>query len=66
MNLVEHSGEVRGLVQQGLEMLDCFLFRQIQSELLLDLLSNISMFDVGYIGVYHQSDEVKDKIGALP
>jgi len=47
-------------------MLDCLLFRQIKSELLLYLLMNIPMLDVRNIRVHHQGDQVQYQVRTFP
>lgn len=65
MNPIEHDCKVRGLVQQRLKVFDGFLFREIQPELVLDLLMHITMFDIRNVGVDHESYQVQYEIGAL-
>ena len=65
MNPIEHDRKVRRFIQQRLKVFDCFLFREIKPELVLDLFVHITVFDVGYVGVDHESDEIQNEIGAL-
>lgn len=46
-------------------MFDGFLFCKIQSEFLLDLFVYIAVFDIWNVGVYHQGDQVQDKVCAF-
>ena len=65
MDSIEDYCEVGRFIQQGFKVLDGFFFREIKSELLLYLLVNVPMFDVGNIGIHHESNQVKDQVGAL-
>lgn len=65
MNPIEHDRKVRRLVQQCLKVFNGLLFREIESELFLDLFVHIAMFDVRYVGVNHESDQVQNEVGAL-
>ena len=62
---IEHDRKVRRLVQQRLKVFDGFLFREVQPELFLDLFVHVAMFDIGYVGIDHERDEVQNEIGAL-
>ena len=62
---IEHDRKVRRLVQQRLKVFDGLLFREVKPELFLDLFVHVAMFDIGYVGVYHQRDQVQNEIGAL-
>lgn len=53
---IKHCGQIRRFVQQRLEVLDSVFLCQIQTELLLDLLMNVAMFDIWYIRIYHECD----------
>lgn len=55
---VQDDREVRSLVQEGLEMLDGFLLRQVQPKFILELLLNVAMLNVGNVGIDHQADEI--------
>ena len=47
-------------------MLDRLLLRQVQAELVLNLLMHVSVFDIRDVGVHHERNQVEEKVGALP
>lgn len=65
MDSVEYHVEVRRLVQERFKVLNRLLFCEIQSKLLLQLFMNITMLDIGDVGVHHKRDQVEDEVGTL-
>lgn len=45
MHLIKHQGEVRSVVQEGLEMLDCVFLWDVEHEFLLDLRGVNELFE---------------------
>src|SRR5882762_1232076 len=66
MDTVQHNCEIRRFVQQRLKVLNCFLFCEVQSELLLNLFVNIAVLDIWDISIYHQGNQIEDKVSTLP
>lgn len=65
MDSIEYNREIAGFIQQRLEVFDCLLLTQIQSELFLDLLMDVAMSDIGDIRINHESNEVEDQVSTL-
>lgn len=65
MNPIEHDRKVRRLVQQCLKVFDRFLFREIESELFLNLFVYIAMLDIGDVGIDHESNQIQNQIRTL-
>ena len=66
MELIKHRRDIRRFIENILKVLQGVLFRHIESKFLLNLLMDVTMFDVRNIGIHHEGHEIQNEVCTLP